>query len=158
MRRFAGYVVLMLVLLSTGAAFAEEPAAGKSMSLMSMGDKVFSGKIGDWTAEARLINMREHMKRLAKSGRNADELPILTHHLEIVVTDPKTGKPLGEGTGTLTITGPDKKSDKTELVSKGGQFGVDLVMVSAGKYVFKLEIVSGKQKGVVSFGYKIKKV
>lgn len=159
MSRFAGIVASMLLLsFAAGAAVAAEPTGGgKSIGLMSMGEKVYSGKVGEWTGVAKLIDVRAHMKRLATSGAKADELPLLTHHLVMTLTDPKTGKPLDEAAGTLTLTGPDKKASKGEIKLKDGKFGSDLVLISPGKYIFKLEIVSGGKKAVMSFAYKMKK-
>lgn len=158
MKRFAGAVLTMLLLLAAGTTFGAEPAGGgKSIGLMSMGEKVYSGKAGNWTALVKLIDMRAHMKRLATTGAKADDLPLLTHHLVMTVTDPKSGKPIEEGTGTLSVTGPDRKSSKGELAFKGGQFGSDIIMISPGKYVYKIEIVSGGKKAVFSFAYRMKK-
>ncbi len=41
-----------------------------------MGDKVFSGKVGPWTGEARIMDMKAHMAASGMKAQGADaELP-----------------------------------------------------------------------------------
>ena len=67
---------------------------------MDMGEKIFSGKVGPWTAEARLVDMKAQMEQSGVSAATAAKFAG-KRHLMLFLTDPATGKPAagvdGEG-------------------------------------------------------------
>jgi hypothetical protein len=120
--------------------------------MMKMGDKVFSGKVGPWHADARIMDMKAHMEA---SGMKTQGAMPNSHHLALSLTD-ATKKPLSEGKGTVTVTGPDKKVSKSEFMVMQGHFGADVNLPKPGKYTFKTEIEAGGQKGNATFVYTLK--
>jgi hypothetical protein len=123
---------------------------GHDMS--KMGDKAFSGKIGSWKGDARIMDMKAHMDA---SGVKAQGAMPNSHHLALTLTD-AAKKPVTEGKGTVTVTGPDKMETKSDFMVMQGHFGADVNLPKPGKYTFKTEIVSGEKKGNVTFSYTLK--
>lgn len=132
----------------------ETKSEGHGMA--KMGDKVFGGKIGPWTGEARLMDMKAHMAKAMPSGMKMEGTMTQTHHIAIGLTDPKTKKAVTEGKGTVTVVGPDKSEAKSEFMAMEGHFGADVTLPKPGKYTFKVAIESGGQKGIASFSHTIK--
>jgi len=131
------------------------PAAEKGAD-MDMGEKIFSGKVGPWTAEARLIDMKAQME---KSGMSAGTSAKFAgkRHLMLFVTDPATGKSAAGVAGKVVVTGPDKASSSmVTLIVMGEHIGADVNMPTPGKYTFKAEIESGAKKGSATFSYTLK--
>ncbi len=166
MKLFAVCALALAVALYTGAAGAAEMGHGSMHGMhgegkaeghgaMKMGDKIFGGKLGPWTAEARLVDTKAEMEKAMASGMKM-EGAMKSHHIEIFLTDPATKKPVAEGKGTVTVTGPDKKSSKADLMAMAGHLGADVDLPKPGKYTFKVAIESGGQKGTASFSHKIK--
>jgi len=120
--------------------------------MMKMGDKVFSGKIGPWTGSARIVDMKAHMEA---SGMKAQGAMPNSHHVAFSLTDAEK-KPVTEGSGTVTVTGPDKKESKSDLMVMQGHFGADVNLPKPGKYTFQAEIGSGGKKGSATFSYTLK--
>ncbi len=122
------------------------PRADHRMAMM--GNSIFDGKVGPWQCEARLTDMRTHL-----ANANAK-----SHHIDVLLTDPATKKPVdaGDGKGTVTVTGPDKKTEKFDLVAKDGRFGADVNLSKPGDYTFTTDIASGDKKGSTSFSYRVK--
>lgn len=123
---------------------------GHDMS--KMGDKAFSGKIGPWKGDARIMDMKAH---LAASGMKAQGAMPNSHHVAITLTD-AAKKPVTEGKGTVTVTGPDKKTSTSDFMVMQGHFGADVNLAKSGKYTLKAEIESGGQKGNATFSYTLK--
>lgn len=123
--------------------------------MMKMGDKVFGGKIGPWQGEARLIDMKAQMEKAKASGMKMGGA-MKSHHIALALTDAKTKKPIAEGKGSMTVTGPDKKAVKTDLMVMAGHFGADIDLPKPGKYKFNVEIESGGEKGSAKFSYEVK--
>ena len=122
-----------------------------------MGDKIFSGKVGPWTGEARLVDMKAQMEKSGVSPKALAKLPA-SHHLMVILTDPKTGKPVAGVAGTAEITGPDKAfSSKVTLIVMGGNIGADVNLPKAGKYTFRVNVEGGGLKGSAEFPYESKK-
>lgn len=122
-----------------------------------MGDKVFSGKVGPWAGEARLVDMKAQMEKSGVSAKALAKLPA-SHHLMVVLTDPKTGKPAEGVSGTAEVKGPDKaSSSKVTLVVMGGHIGADVNLPKAGKYTFRVNAEGGGKKGSAEFPYERKK-
>jgi hypothetical protein len=123
---------------------------------MDMGEKIFSGKVGPWTAEARLIDMKEQMEKSGVSAKNSAKFAG-QRHLMFFLTDPATGKPAAGVSGKVVVTGPDKaSSSKVTLVEMGEHIGADVGMPTPGKYTFKADIESGGKKGSATFPYALK--
>ena len=120
------------------------------------GEKIFSGKAGTWTAEARLVDMKAQMEQSGVSAKTAARFAG-RRHLMLFLTDTATGKPVSGAAGTVLITGPGKASpSKATLVPMGGHIGADVDMPTPGKYTFKAEISSGGTKGSATFFYAVK--
>jgi len=120
--------------------------------MAKMGDKAFSGKIGPWNGEARIMDMKAHLEA---SGMKAQGAMPNSHHIAFTLTD-AAKKPVTEGKGTVTVTGPDKKEAKSEFMAMQGHFGADVNLPKPGKYTFKAEIESGGRKGSATFSYTLK--
>jgi hypothetical protein len=118
-----------------------------------MGDKAFSGKIGAWKGDARIMDMKAHLEA---SGMKAQGAMPYSHHIALTLTDGKTKAPVTEGKGTVTVTGPDKKETKSEFMVMQGHFGADVNLPKPGKYTFRTEVESGGQKGNATFTYTLK--
>ena len=153
--RMRGQAILLAglcVLASFVPAAAAEHQHGKA-PMESMGERLFLGAIGPWNAEARLIDMKA---QLEKSGVSAKAIAKLSakHHLMVVLTDPKTGKPPADVAGRVEIAGPDKaSSSKVPLVVMGGHIGSDVSLPKPGTYRFRVTAEGGGKKGEASFDY-----
>jgi hypothetical protein len=150
---------LMLMALPGMSAAAEHGGKGGMQhggsgvhDMGKMGDKAFSGKIGPWTGEARIMDMKAHLEA---SGMKAQGAMPNSHHIAFTLTD-AAKKPVTEGKGTVTVTGPDKNEAKTEFMAMQGHFGADVNLPKPGKYTFKAEIESGGKKGSATFAYTLK--
>jgi hypothetical protein len=150
---------LMLLALPGISAAAEHGAMGGMQhggmgghDMTTTGDKAFSGKVGPWTGEARIMDMKAHM---AASGMKAQGAMPNSHHIAFTLTD-AAKKPVTEGKGTVTVTGPEKKETKAEFMVMQGHFGADVNLPKPGKYTFKAEIASGGKKGSATFPYTLK--
>ena len=123
---------------------------------MQNGEKIFAGKVGPWTAEARLVDMKAQMEQSGVSAKTAARFAG-RRHLMLFLTDPKTGKPAAGVGGKVAVMGPDKaSSSKVTLVVMGEHIGSDVGLPTPGKYTFKAEIESGGQKGNATFSYTLK--
>ena len=149
----------LFVLASSVPAVAEEHRHGGpdhqhgKAPMESMGERLFLGAIGPWNAEARLIDMKAQME---KSGVSAKAIAKLSakHHLMVVLTDPKTGKPAADVAGRVEIAGPDKaSSSKVPLVVMGGHIGSDVSLPKPGTYRFRVTAEGGGKKGEASFAH-----
>ena len=121
--------------------------------MMRMGDKVFSGKIGPWLGTARIADMKAHMEA---SGMKAMGAMPNSHHVAFDLSDAKTKAHVTEGKGTVTATGPDKKTVKSDFMVMQGHFGADVNLPAPGKYTFKAEFESGGKKGSATFSHTLK--
>ncbi len=123
---------------------------------MGMGEKIFSGKVGPWPAEARLVDMKAQMEKSGVSAKTAARYAGM-RHLMLFLTDPATGKHATGVAGKVVVTGPDKASSSTvTLVAMGEHIGADVTLPKPGKYTFKAEIESGAKKGSAAFPYTLK--
>jgi len=123
---------------------------------MKSGELLFSGRIGPWTGEARLIEKQAYMEQSgipAKfAAKFAGEL-----HLMMFLTDPMTGKSLPGASGKVTIAGPDQaSSSKVTLVVMGGHIGADVHLPQPGGYTFTAEIEAGGRTGSATFSHTLK--
>ena len=164
MKRFAVCAVLLWFLAFPPAGFAAEKShdamPGMKMEghggMMKMGDKVFSGKVGPWQGEGRLMDMKAHMEKAKASGMKMEGMAMKSHHVAFVLIDPKTKKPVTEGKGSVTVIGPDKKEEKSDFMAMEGHFGADVNLPKPGKYTLMVNIESGGSKGVATFSHTVK--
>ena len=144
--------IVWLAALSILALPVFATAAEKGHDVQN-GEKIFSGKVGPWTGEARLVDMKAQMEQSGVSAKTAARFAG-KRHLMLFLTDPATGKPASDVAGKVVVTGPDKaSSSKVSLVPMGAHIGVDVNMPAPGKYTFVAEIESGGKKGSATFSY-----
>ena len=123
---------------------------------MQNGEKIFAGKVGPWTGEARLVDMKAQMEQSGVSAKTAARFAG-KHHLMLFLTDPKTGKPAAGVGGKVVVTGPGKaSSSKVTLIVMGEHIGADVNMPAPGKYTFKADIESAGKKGSATFSWTLK--
>ena len=163
-RAAAWAAALMLMALPGISAAAEQGGVGgmqhgdhagmkmEGHDMMAMGDKVFSGKIGPWMGEARIIDMKAKMGTSEMKMQGA--MPN-SHHIALSLKDASM-KPVTEGKGTVVVVGPDRKSAKADFMVMQGHFGADVNLARPGKYTFKAQIESGGKKGSAKFSYTVK--
>jgi len=173
----AVFVSALTVLVAAGASTAGEKGHGSmsggmgtgqgSMSgmhgegkmeghgMMKMGDKVFEGKVGSLHGEARLTDMKAQMAKAKVSPKMTANMKN-THHLSLGLTDPHTKKAVTEGSGTVTVTGPDHKAVTIDLMGMQGHFGADVNLPTPGKYSFKVDVDAGGKKGSAGFEHTVK--
>jgi len=117
------------------------------------GEKLFSGRVGPWKGEARLIDMKAQMEQSGVSAKVAARFAG-ERHLMLFLTDPATGKPAAGVAGKVLITGPDAaSSSKVKLVMMGGHIGTNVAMPTPGTYTFEADIESVDKKGSATFSY-----
>jgi len=117
-------------------------AAGHEMT--KMGDVVFSGKIGPWAGEVRVMDMRAY-----GAGKN-------THHVSVALSDPKPKAAVTAGKGGVPVTGPDKEKAATPFTVMQGHFGADVSLPKPGRYGIEVQVESGGGKGGAAFGYTVR--
>jgi hypothetical protein len=131
------------------------PAAEKGHDIQN-GEKLFSGKVGPWTGEARLVDMKAQMEQSGVSAKTAARFAG-KRHLMLFLTDPATGKSAAGVAGKVVITGPDKaSSSKVTLIVMGEHIGADVGLPTPGKYTFNADIESAGKKGNATFSYTLK--
>ena len=162
MKRFVVWIaacsVLALPLFSSAAEMGHEGMHGThdSHSGMKGGETIFSGEIGPWAGEARLIEKKAYMEQMGVPAKIAARFAG-ERHLMMFLSDPMTGKPVSVAAGEVVITGPDEaSSSKVTLVVMGGHIGADVNLPKAGKYTFTAEIESGGKKGSATFSHLMK--
>jgi hypothetical protein len=172
MKRFAFCTAVLAVLFLPALGMAAEKGHGSMPGMKSgesveghgdmkteghgkMGDKIFTGKVGPWNGEVRLIDMKASIEKAKASGMKM-EGTMKSHHFELFLTDPKTKKAVTEGKGTVIVAGPDKKEVKSDIAALAGHFGVDVDLAKPGKYTFKVAIESGGKKGSATFSHTVK--
>jgi hypothetical protein len=121
--------------------------------MMKMGTRVYRGEMGPWHGEARMIDMKA---QLNASGMQAQGTMMNSHHIALALTDPKTKKPVTEGTGTVTVIGPDKSETTYNVTGMQGHFGADINMPKPGKYTCHVRLESGGKTGTSTFHYTLK--
>jgi hypothetical protein len=124
------------------------------------GEKIFSGTVGPWMAEARLIDTKALLEHSGVSPINVARFAG-THHLMLFLTDPATGNRAAGVAGKVVVTGPDKASSSMVTLYVMGEhrfehIGSDVNMPVPGKYTFNAEIESAGKKGNATFSYTLK--
>ena len=125
---------------------------GGAHDMMKMGTRVYSGKVGHWTGEARMIDMKAQMEA---SGVKAHGAMMNTHHVAFALTDPATKAHVTEGTGSITVIGPDQSKHTYDIMGMQGHFGADVNLPKPGKYTFHVELESGGKTGTATFRYTV---
>ncbi|HSO71464.1 MAG TPA: hypothetical protein VLR91_02325 [Thermodesulfobacteriota bacterium] len=150
-KRFLVWVAVFSILALP--AFSTAAEKGHDMDL---GEKIFSGKVGPWAGEARLVDMKAQMEKSGVSAATAAKFAG-KRHLMLFLTDPATGKPAAGVSGKVAVTGPDKASSSmVTLIVMGEHIGADVNMPTPGKYTFKAEIESAGKKGSATFSFTLK--
>jgi hypothetical protein len=132
-----------------------------SPAIMRLGQGVYSGPIGPWQGEARLIDLAVYIEAAGADAVRARDARVLlngsvkTHHLAIRAVDPATGEPLREGRGTVAVTGPAGEREEAALLPMEGHFGANLFLDRLGRYTFRAEIAAGGRTGSVAFSHEI---
>ena len=121
--------------------------------MMKMGDKVFEGKVGPFHGEGRIVDMKAQMEKAKASGMKMEGMGKMqnTHHLSLLLTDPKTKEAVTEGKGSVTVTGPDGKKTMYDLTGMQGHFGADVNLDKPGKYDFSVTVEAEGKKGTADF-------
>ncbi|MFA6147841.1 MAG: hypothetical protein WC899_06515 [bacterium] len=166
--RMAAYGAALMLMALPGISAAAEPGGMGGMQHgshggmkmeghdMRTGEKIFSGKMGPWTAEARLVDMKAQMEQSGVSAKTSARFAG-KRHLMLFLTDTKTGKPASGVAGTVVVTGPGKASpSKVTLVVMGEHIGADVDTPVPGKYTFKANVESAGGKGSATFSYTLK--
>jgi len=123
---------------------------------MRSGELLFSGKVGPWMMEARLIEKQAYMEQTGVPAKIAARFAG-ERHLMMFLTDPTTGKTVSGAEGKVVITGPDQaSSSKATLVAMGAHIGADVRFPRPGVYTFAAEFESGDKKGNATFTHTMK--
>jgi hypothetical protein len=167
-----GAVLMLMALPGVSSAVEHGGTGGRSMEGhgemaaksggpdVQNGEMIFSGTVGPWMAEARLIDMEALLEQTGVSPKNVARFAD-TRHLMLFLTDPATGNLATGVAGKVVVTGPDKASSSMVTLYVMGEhrfehIGSDVNMPVPGKYTFKAEIESGGQKGNATFSYTLK--
>jgi hypothetical protein len=120
------------------------------------GELLFSGNVGPWAGEARLIEKQAYMEQSGIPAKIAARFAG-ERHLMLFLTDPVTGKSPPDAAGKVTIAGPDKaSSSKVTLIGMGGHIGADVHLPQPGVYTFTAEIEAGGRTGSATFSHSLK--
>jgi hypothetical protein len=122
-----------------------------------MGEKIFDGRTGPWLSEARLVDPKAQVEE----ARAAGKIPGVAsgaYHFVFYVAQPRPKTPiiLQDGSGTVTVTGPDKKTVTKNLTRMDGHFSADIALNKPGEYRFTVDIEAGGAKGTTTFAHAIK--
>jgi hypothetical protein len=121
--------------------------------MMKMGSRVYRGKMGHWNSEIRMVDMKAQLKA---SGMQAHGGMTNSHHIALALTDPKTKARITEGTGAVTVIGPDKSLTTYDVTGMEGHFGADVNLPRSGKYTCNVKLESGGKTGTATFHYVVK--
>jgi len=121
--------------------------------MMTMGTRIYQGRIGPWNGEVGMMDIRANMKA---AGMTPPAGMTTTHHVSVALTDPQTKKRITEGKGTVTVIGPDKSMTTTDLMGMQGHFGADVKLPAPGKYRIKVSLEAGGKVGTEDITYEYK--
>ena len=139
-------IVLMTALLLSAPLVAIVPAWAEHD--MSSIDVVSSKSITLESVEQDGVMAVPHLadvrEAMAKNGMKE------THHLMVMFTDIKTGKPLTDGAVAIKVTDPaGVKSEPKKMMLMGDGFGADISLAAPGKYIFEVgtKLVDAQKRG-----------
>src|SRR3972149_6873936 len=146
-----GVIMVVTVGVSTTEAKTNRFAAW-------MGEKIFDGRTRPRHSEARLVDPKAQVEE----ARAAGKIPGVAsgaYHFVFYVAQPRPKTPilLQDGSGTVTVTGPDKKKVTKNLTRKDGHFGADIALNKPGEYRSTVDIEVGGTKGTSTFAHAVKK-
>jgi len=90
------------------------------------------------------------------AGMQAQGAMTNSHHIALSLTDPKTKARITEGTGAVTVIGPDKSMMTYDITGMQGNFGADVNLPKPGKYTCNVKMESGGKTGTSTFHYTVK--
>lgn len=147
-------LVLFCTMLLTGNAFGSDSGHGShntghgtNHSGHDTGKKIHEAKVGDFTFEYRLIDMKEKMKGM----KNMPEIKE-THHLMLHVRD-MHGKPVEKAKVGYLIQGPDNSVEKKMAMAMNQGFGADVTFGHGKQYRVKAKVLAGDRKLMDSFEF-----
>jgi hypothetical protein len=116
--------------------------------MMAMGKTAHDEVVDGVRATFNVIDIKAKMKEMGMKE---------THHIMVVLSDPKSGDKLSEAAVIVKVMGPDKKEQVKQLLGMEGGFGSDFTMPEKGKYgvMAKFKLKDGKVRSV-KFWYTVK--
>jgi len=109
-----------------------EHKGGKHGGMAMGGDMIVVGEQEVEGVEA-MVHLKDVAADMAKMGMNH------THHLMVMFVDTASGEPVEQGVAAVKIVDPaGRESQAMPLVGMDGHFGADIVLGTAGEYVFKV--------------------
>jgi hypothetical protein len=147
----AALAFALTVPLSVGASECAVHGAGHESHGAGMlkAGKVAHGEVVDGVrVTASVIDMRG--KALPKGMKE-------THHVMLVFSPEKTGKPITTGVVKVKIIAPDKTAQTKDLPAMDGHFGADFAMPAPGRYgvMARFKLADGKVRNS-KFWYTVK--
>jgi len=139
------------VLLLSSLLIPALPAwAGHDMSSMNMGsDKSIMLEGAEQDGVMAMAHVNDVREAMAKQGMKE------THHMMVMFTDAKTGKPIVEGTVAVKVTDPaGVTGEPKKMMLMGDGFGADISLTAPGKYSLEVGTkLSDAKKRVFPFTY-----
>lgn len=124
--------------------------AGHDMSGMGMAnDKSIMLESVEQDGVMAMPHLADVREAMAKNGMKE------THHMMVMFTDSKTGKPLTEGAAAVKVTDPaGVTSEPKKMMLMGDGFGADISLAAPGKYSLEVGTKLGDaKKRVFTFTY-----
>ncbi len=156
--------ILALPQFSTAAEKGRVPTPGQPAKglgeghggMLSMGEKLWRGRIGPWKGQARLLDRKTQAAKAKASGKKMEAPMTKSHRVLVMLLNAKEGTPVLDGKGALTVTGPDRKPVKSALVMTDGAFSTEIDLPNPGEYEFLVWIEAGGKTGSVAFKHTMK--
>ncbi len=141
-QQLIGVIVALFSLapLSVGASECAVHGAGhgkQGAGMLKAGTVAHEEVVDGVKVTASVIDMRG--KALPKGMKE-------THHLMLVLSQVKTGKPFAAGVVKVKIVAPDKSEQIKDLPAMDGHFGADFAMPAPGRYgvMARFKLADGK--------------
>ena len=96
-----------------------------------------------------MVHLNDVREAMAKNGMQE------THHMMVMFTDAKTGKPIIEGTVAVKVTDPaGVTGEPKKMMLMGDGFGADISLAAPGKYSLEVGTkLADAKKRVFTFTY-----
>jgi len=143
-------IPITALLLSSPLASVIPAWAGHEMTGMDMAnDKSSTMESVEKDGVMAVPHLADVREAMAKHGMKE------THHLMVMFTDVKTGKPLIEGTVAVKVTDPAGfKIEPKMMMLMGDGFGTDISLAAPGKYTLEVGTkLADAKKRVFIFTY-----